>query len=63
MAKKIVPQAAATPADVMPDRDLIDALVMSAISAAICLIEADQKDLAMDVLRLGRDRFQEVVNG
>jgi len=61
MAKKIVPQAAA-PADVMPDRGLIDALVMSAICAAIRLIEADEKDLAMDVLRLGRDRFEEVVN-
>jgi hypothetical protein len=37
---------------------LRDALVLSAIRAAIRLIDCSEQDLAADVLRLARDRFE-----
>jgi hypothetical protein len=39
-------------------RDLRDALVLSAICAAIRLIVHNEEDLAADVLRLGRERLE-----
>jgi hypothetical protein len=45
--------------DLRDARDYRDALVMSAICAAIRMLDADDmKDLAADVLRLARDRFE-----
>lgn len=39
------------------DRDYQDVLVLNAVKAAISLIDAEQSNLAADVLRLVRDRL------